>query len=85
MLSGLVDCDYADVTCNCRRSGGGQGQGTRAWDCGEDDGPGAGGAGPGLGDAVCPADAQDDDECTGAGLCEGQECFCLNGTVNCFG
>jgi hypothetical protein len=85
---GFVGCDYADITCTCRRMGGGQGQGMRTWDCGAEGaggaGPGAGGAGPGLGNAECPADAVNDDECTGTGLCSGQQCFCVNGTVNCF-
>lgn len=81
-LQGFLDCDYGDVTCNCRRTGG-QGQDTRAWDCGEG-GPGAGGAGPGFGDAVCPENAEDDDACTGTGVCEGQSCFCFEDTVNCF-
>jgi hypothetical protein len=80
LMSGMIDCDYADVTCNCRRVNGGM---TRAWDCGGDN-PGAGGAGPGFGDAMCPADAQDGADCTGVGQCAGQQCFCFNDQVNCF-
>lgn len=82
-LPGAIDCEYADVTCNCRRMGGGQ-QGNRAWDCGED-GPGGEGGGPGFGEAECPENAQDEDACTGTGLCPGQQCFCADGEVNCFG
>ncbi|RYZ06288.1 MAG: hypothetical protein EOO73_16620 [Myxococcales bacterium] len=80
-----VDCDYAETTCNCVRQGG-QGQGMRVWECGDGttDGAGGQGGGPGFGQAECPDDAQDDDECTGTGLCTGQQCFCVNDTVNCF-
>jgi hypothetical protein len=71
-------CDYGDMNCRCRRANGGQ---MREWQC--EAAQGAGGAGN-FGDAVCPADAQDGDPCTGTGLCAGQQCFCNNEETNCF-
>ena len=76
---GFQGCPYGDQTCRCQRMGGGQ---MRRWNC--DDAMGAGGGGPGGGTVTCPADAMNDDECTGTGLCPGQQCACFNDNVTCF-
>lgn len=80
-------CVYGDVACTCR------GRNNRTWNC--DTVNGAGGAGPdfGFGGAgpdipqadSCPANAMTGDDCTGQGQCPGQQCFCANGNVFCFG
>ncbi len=73
-------CDYGAMNCRCARNGGGQ---MRSWQC-EDANLGAGGDNGGFGNATCPANAMDGNDCTGFGLCPGQAtCFCFQGNVNC--
>ncbi len=71
-------CDYGDMNCRCARANGGM----RTWQC--DGAIGAGGAPGGFGQATCPANAKDGDDCTGFGQCTGQPtCFCFQGNTNC--
>jgi hypothetical protein len=77
---GFLGCTYGDQNCRCQR---GNGQNAmRTWQC--NDANGAGGAGPG-GTVTCPDAAMDGDDCTGIGMCPGQQgCVCFNENVNCF-
>jgi hypothetical protein len=71
----------AGEVCACRRAGGQD----RQWQC-QDLSGGFGGEGPGgFGDATCPDNAMTGDTCEGTGLCDGQQCFCNDGDVMCFG
>lgn len=71
-------CPYDNIVCQCQ----GQ-QDNRTWSCEEPQG--FGGAGPDFGDATCPDNAMSGDDCEGTGLCDGQQCFCNDGNVMCFG
>jgi hypothetical protein len=78
---GFFGCTYGDQVCRCTR----QGQQMRSWQCDTAQNPGAGGDNGGFGDATCPDNAMDNDACTGAGPCPGQQgCFCFQEMVNCF-
>jgi len=92
---GGEDCPDAADGDDCDRPGGFQNSCTNSMDetcfCGQNDewtcigDIGQGGGGPGGGDVTCPDNAMDDDECTGTGMCPGQQgCVCFNDTVNCF-
>jgi len=72
VMQGLNACQLNDTTyCGC------QGQ-NPTWACVDTTNlPGAGGAGTGIPQATCPANAMNGDDCSnGPGLCPGQRCGC---------